>query len=75
MFMADPKKIIRSDGTKAIIPPHPSWKTQFYGLYLILKTDPWIILLFPMFFVSNWFYTWREFNLYLGCVFMHILLG
>ncbi|KIK66105.1 hypothetical protein GYMLUDRAFT_38604 [Collybiopsis luxurians FD-317 M1] len=64
MFMADPKKIIRSDGTKAIIPPHPSWKTQFYGLYLILKTDPWIILLFPMFFVSNWFYTWQfnDFN-------------
>jgi len=62
--MADPRKIVRSDGTKIIIPLHPSWKTQFYGLWLVLKNDPMILLLFPMFFTSNWFYTWQfnDFN-------------
>ena len=52
--------MIRSDGTKVTAPRHPSWKTEFYGLWVALRTDPLIILLFPMFFASNWFYTWRE---------------
>ncbi|KIK52130.1 hypothetical protein GYMLUDRAFT_50081 [Collybiopsis luxurians FD-317 M1] len=67
-FMVNPKNIIRTDGTKVTIPLHPSWKTQLYSLYLTLKTDPMIILLFPMFFVSNWFYTW-QFNDYNGFLF------
>ena len=60
MLMADPNKMIRTDGTKVTAPRQPSWRTEFYGLYVALKTDPMIILLFPMFFASNWFYTWRE---------------
>ena len=56
--MANPKAMIRSDGTRVIPPRHPSWKTEFYGLWITLITDPWIVLLFPMFFASNWFYTW-----------------
>ena len=61
--MVDPKKMIRTDGTKVTTPRHPSWKVELYGLYVTVKTDPLIILLFPMFFASNWFYTWR------GCSF------
>ena len=57
--MVDPKKMIRTDGTKVTTPRHPSWKVELYGLYVTVKTDPLIILLFPMFFASNWFYTWR----------------
>ncbi len=60
MCMADPKKMIRTDGTKVTTPVNPSWKSEFYGLYLALHNDPAIILLFPMFFASNWFYTWRK---------------
>ena len=59
LLMANPKAMIRSDGTRVIPPRHPSWKTEFYGLWITLITDPWIVLLFPMFFASNWFYTWR----------------
>lgn len=44
---------------------HPSWKTEIYGLWIALRTDPMIVLLFPMFFASNWFYTW-QFNDYNG---------
>ena len=59
MLMADPKSIIRSDGTKVITPKSPHWKTEIMGLWLALRNDPAIIFLFPMFFASNWFYTWR----------------
>jgi MFS family permease len=59
-LMADPKKVIRTDGTKINLPRHPSWKTEFYSLYVALKSDPSIILLFPMFVASNYFYTWQQ---------------
>ncbi|KAH0839630.1 major facilitator superfamily domain-containing protein [Lanmaoa asiatica] len=59
-MMADPEKIIRTDGTKVNLPRQPSWKTEFYSLYVALKTDPMIILLFPMFVASNYFYTWQQ---------------
>ena len=60
LFMANPEKVIRTDGTKVFQVRHPSWKTEFLSLFVALKTDPWIILLFPMFFASNYFYTWRS---------------
>lgn len=62
IFMADPNKMIRTDGTKVATPRHPSWKVELYGLYLTLRTDPMVILLFPMFLASNWFYAWRAFT-------------
>jgi MFS family permease len=68
LLMADPNKMIRTDGTKVTAPRHPSWKVEIYGLWLTLKTDPMILLLFPMFFASNWFYTW-QFNEYNDALF------
>jgi hypothetical protein len=38
---------------------HPTWKTEILGLWKTLRTDPYILLLFPMFFSSNWFYTYQ----------------
>ena len=60
MLMADPTKMYRSDGSKVVPLRHPSWVTEFKGLYIALRNDPAIIMLFPMFFASNWFYTWRK---------------
>uniref|UniRef100_A0A0W0F2B5 Duf895 domain membrane protein n=1 Tax=Moniliophthora roreri TaxID=221103 RepID=A0A0W0F2B5_MONRR len=68
LFLVDPKHIIRTDGTKPTVLENPSWKTQIYGLWVALRTDPLIVLLFPMFFASNWFYTW-QFNAYNGAIF------
>ncbi|KAL0567466.1 hypothetical protein V5O48_014530 [Marasmius crinis-equi] len=68
MLLVDPKDIIRTDGTKPRVPKDPSWSVQIYGLWVALRTDPWIIMLFPMFFSSNWFYTW-QFNDYNGAIF------
>ncbi|KAF8990397.1 major facilitator superfamily domain-containing protein [Cyathus striatus] len=67
-LMADPNKMIRTDGTRVASPRHPSWKAEIYNLWLTLKTDPMILLLFPMFFASNWFYTW-QFNEYNDALF------
>ncbi|KAJ7755618.1 MFS general substrate transporter [Mycena maculata] len=68
LFMVDPKKMIRTDGTRLTIPRNPSWKVELIGLYVALKTDPMILLLFPMFLASNWFYTW-QFNEFNGALF------
>ncbi|KIY61774.1 MFS general substrate transporter [Cylindrobasidium torrendii FP15055 ss-10] len=59
MLMADPAKMIRTDGTRVQTPRQLSWKTEIKGLYVTLVTDPMVLLLFPMFFASNWFYTWQ----------------
>ncbi|EGO03433.1 hypothetical protein SERLA73DRAFT_69300 [Serpula lacrymans var. lacrymans S7.3] len=68
IFMADPSKMIRTDGTKVAKVQHPTWKHEFYSLYVALRTDPLILLLFPMFFASNYFYTW-QFDDYNGALF------
>jgi len=68
LVMADPNKMIRTDGTKVTTPRHPSWISEFKGLAVAIQTDPLIIMLFPMFFASNWFYTW-QFNDYNGALF------
>jgi len=38
---------------------NPTWKTEIVGLWETLRTDLYILLLFPMFFASNWFYTYQ----------------
>lgn len=68
LFLVDPCKMIRTDGTRVTPIRHPSWKTEFISLFVALRTDPWIVLLFPMFFSSNYFYTW-QFNDYNGALF------
>lgn len=68
LLMVNPDKVIRTDGTRVNRVRHPSWKTELFRLYAALKTDPWIILLFPMFFASNYCYTW-EYNNYNGAIF------
>ncbi|KAB5592997.1 hypothetical protein CTheo_3551 [Ceratobasidium theobromae] len=55
MLMADPKSMYRSDGSKVTAPRQPSWKSEIMGLWVALRTDPSILLLFPLFMASNWF--------------------
>lgn len=57
--LVDAKSVVRSDGSKVILMKHPSWKSELIGLYETLLSDPLVILLFPMFFASNWFYTYQ----------------
>jgi len=57
--LVDARDVIRADGSKVIVMKHPSWKSEILGLWETFFTDPYIILLFPMFLASNWFYTYH----------------
>jgi hypothetical protein len=52
-------KVIREDGSKVILMKNPTWASEFLGLWETLLSDTYVILLFPMFFASNWFYTYQ----------------
>ncbi|KAJ5168697.1 UNC93-like protein [Penicillium canariense] len=60
LFICDADKIIRDDGSKVILMKSPSWSTEIYGLWETIKAEPFIVLLFPMFWSSNWFYTYQQ---------------
>jgi len=58
-FLLNTDKIVRSDGSRVIAFKHPTWSSEFIGLFEVLKMEPWIVALFPMFFASNWFYAYQ----------------
>lgn len=59
------KDVRRTDGSNIILMKNPSWKSEIIGLWEVLKSDTYIVLLFPMFLASNWFtaYQFQEVNL------------
>jgi MFS family permease len=57
--LVDAKDVVRADGSKIIVMKHPSWSSEIKGLYQTFFTDPYIILLFPLFLASNWFYNYH----------------
>ncbi|CDK26063.1 unnamed protein product [Kuraishia capsulata CBS 1993] len=61
-----PTKLVRkADGSKVMMKDNPTWLSEFRGLWMCLKLEPWIMLMFPMFWASNWFGTYEgnDFNL------------
>ncbi|BGP51384.1 hypothetical protein JCM10450v2_007322 [Rhodotorula kratochvilovae] len=67
LLLADPATMVRSDGTRVIPPIHPTWKTEFQGMYQLVKKETIVLLLFPLFFSSNYFNTWEQ-NSYNGAL-------
>ncbi|KAF2157226.1 hypothetical protein K461DRAFT_273370 [Myriangium duriaei CBS 260.36] len=59
LTLVNAKSVIRKDGSKVILMKNPTWKSELLGLWETIQSDPYIILLFPMFFASNWFYTYQ----------------
>lgn len=66
--LSDSKYIKRKDGSRVIVMKHPTWKSEIRGLIETLRTDTYIVLLFPMFLASNWF-TAYQFNAVNGAYF------
>ncbi|KAI9826498.1 MAG: hypothetical protein M1819_007347 [Sarea resinae] len=58
-FLVNSKDIIRDDGSRVIVMKNPTWQSELLGLYQTFRSDTYIIFLFPMFFASNWFYTYH----------------
>lgn len=59
LLLCDAKKIIRKDGSRVIVMQNPSWKSELFGLWETFRAEPLVFLLFPMFWSSNWFYTYQ----------------
>ncbi|KFY02013.1 hypothetical protein O988_02399 [Pseudogymnoascus sp. VKM F-3808] len=59
LFLANADKVIRSDGSRVVLMKNPSWSSEFIGLGKTIISDPYILLLFPMFWSSNWFTTYQ----------------
>lgn len=58
-FLVDAQHVRRADGSHVVLMKHPTWQSELLGLWEVLQTDTYILLLFPMFFASNWFYTYH----------------
>ena len=58
-LLTNADNIVRKDGSKIILMKHPSWTSELKALFATLRTDWYIVLLFPMFFASNFFYTYQ----------------
>jgi hypothetical protein len=50
---------VRKDGSRIILMQHPTAKSELLGLWQTLVSEPWVMLLWPMFFASNLFYTYQ----------------
>lgn len=57
--LSDSKYIMRTDGSRVIVMKHPTWRSEFKGLLETLRSDYYIVLFFPMFLASNWFYGYQ----------------
>ncbi|KAE9362623.1 DUF895 domain membrane protein [Stipitochalara longipes BDJ] len=60
LLLVNASDVIRDDGSRVILMKNPSWQSELWGLYETAKFEPFIVLLFPMFFVSNWFYVYQQ---------------
>ncbi|CAB63552.1 transmembrane transporter [Schizosaccharomyces pombe] len=65
LFMVSPEKTVKEDGKFVHIEKSMGWKKELLGLVQTLYKEYWVLLLFPMFFSSNWFttYQFNDFNL------------
>ncbi|KAH9816812.1 major facilitator superfamily domain-containing protein [Melampsora americana] len=65
--LADPSTVRRSNAEYVILQRNLSWKSEFKGMSQTLTKDPMVLLLFPFFWASTWFYTYlfNDFNLVL----------
>ncbi|CAK7265417.1 hypothetical protein SEPCBS57363_001573 [Sporothrix epigloea] len=59
LCLCNATSVVRDDGSKVILMKNPSVKSELIGLKDTLFQDPWIVLLFPMFFASNTFTTYQ----------------
>ncbi len=57
--LVDARQVQRADGSRVVLMKNPSWQSELLGLWETLRTDTWVVFLFPMFFASNWFYTYQ----------------
>ncbi|KAF3482608.1 DUF895 domain membrane protein [Arthroderma uncinatum] len=68
LLLCNAGDVYRPDGSRVVIMKNPTWKTEFIGLWETIRSEPYIVLLFPLFWSSNWF-TAYQFNAINGVYF------
>ncbi|KAG0150938.1 hypothetical protein CROQUDRAFT_87395 [Cronartium quercuum f. sp. fusiforme G11] len=63
LTLASPSTVQRADGTWVTVEANAGWKEELQAMLRSLIRDPTVLLLFPFFWASNWFYTY-QFNDY-----------
>lgn len=63
-FMLPMDRVRRSDGSHVIAKQYPRITDEIKGMIKVLRHEPRIYFMFPMFCASNWFYTYQfnDFN-------------
>lgn len=59
LMLCNANDVIRSDGSRVVLMKNPTWQSELWGLVETVRFEPFVVLLFPMFFASNWFYTYH----------------
>ncbi|TQS37831.1 hypothetical protein Golomagni_01682 [Golovinomyces magnicellulatus] len=60
LCLCNAKSVIRDDFSRVILMKNPTIWSELTGMWETIKFEWTIILLFPMFWSSNWFYTYQQ---------------
>jgi hypothetical protein len=60
LLLCNANDIIRPDGSRVVLMKNPTWQTELIGLWETVRFEPFVVLLFPMFWSSNWFTTYQQ---------------
>ncbi|POY71558.1 hypothetical protein BMF94_5421 [Rhodotorula taiwanensis] len=59
-LLANPATVVRTDGSRVIPPVHPTWRKEVRGMWDLIKTEKILVALLPLFFSSNFTYTYEQ---------------
>ncbi|GAA5985217.1 hypothetical protein JCM11641_003635 [Rhodosporidiobolus odoratus] len=68
LLLVNPATMVRVDGTRVVVPVHPSWRNEIIGMYDLFRRDYWILFLVPFFVASNFTTAWQT-NSFNGALF------
>lgn len=66
LFISNPEKIIRTDGTKVVVQKHSTIKQELLNVYLAIKREPYFVFFLPFSFAALFYnsYQANDFNSY-----------
>ncbi|KHJ33210.1 putative duf895 domain membrane protein [Erysiphe necator] len=60
LCLCNAKNVVRDDNSRVILMKNPTVCSELIGMWETIKFEWTVIFLFPMFWSSNWFYTYQQ---------------
>lgn len=60
LFLCNAKNVIRDDFSRIILMKNPTVYSELKGMWETIRFEWTVVFLFPMFWSSNWFYTYQQ---------------